>query len=648
MLRVFETLVRELKKSGSGLTVVFASFDKLILSSPRTSAAPALSLVRNALDRVNAQPLFKFLQFVPYQLYSSLCFLDQANFCAVHRTGEPAQIEEQLLQLASRPFIGGGGANSDLSDVGGVNTNNSSFSFSALLSSSSGGDLDDEFVSLLLRGARESAEETGLPMSKSKWAALKKEYLQRSVGDLEVEPKWAIADYLPPAAVKVFQGAAEAFLMRPLKWRATRAFLKLRRNFEAKVESSVIEAVMKRSGPALALLKTADVSGKTKNDPKNGDNDDDDDDNKNSGSVAIVKKKRARTEEDEGEAELSSDEDDFSPKSSSSSTSKTPAPKVQQHHHHHDDDKDDVESSSGMNDNTSPSSSSSSSQQRNSSASKLDMATVRTLVRSSTREEDDSDAAAAKANVQELVRVFMHESMIEAVKALRDQPSLSSAPTPLLAAHTGADRSNIALEFVKVTCHMLSLDADSQNEILSIRATLLALLHVRESEAMWSDPGLSYTLSDVVCRSCHSCSDLDLCRDKLSEDMRVETQEMREFHDEDGSVYKRPVSRFEMRTVFSWLCVHCRTPFDREDLELRLINAVYRRSAAHQAQDLKCGTCHRVRSGALQKVCSCSGKFLAIESKAEFERYMRVFRCIAESFAFEDLIECCKHLQINM
>ena len=648
MLRVFETLVRELKKSGSGLTVVFASFDKLILSTPRTTAAPALSLVRIALDRVNAQPLFKFLQFVPYQLFSSLCFLDQANFCAVRRTGEPAQIEEQLLHLASLPFIGG--SISDLGEVGGgggVVNNNSSFA--ALLSSSSGGDLDDEFVSLLLRGSREAAEETGLPMSKSKWAGLKKEYLQRSVGDLEVEPKWAIADYLPPAAVKVFQGAAEAFLMRPLKWRATRAFLKLRRNFEAKVESSVIEAVMKRSGPALALLKTADVSGKSKNDPKNDDNDDDDDSTKNSSSIAIVKKKRARTEEDEGEAELSSDEDDFSPKSSSSSSSsKTPAPKVQQQHHH---DKDDLESSSGMNDNTSPSSSSSSSQQqqqRNSSASKLDMATVRTLVRSSTREEDDSDAAAAKANIQELVRVFMHESMIEAVKALRDQPSLSSAPTPLLAAHTGADRSNIALEFVKVTCHMLSLDADSQNEILSIRATLLALLHVRESEAMWSDPGLSYTLSDVVCRNCHSCSDLDLCRDKFSEDMRVETQEMREFHDEDGNVYKRPVSRFAVRTVFSWLCVHCRTPFDRDDLELRLINAVYRRSAAHQAQDLKCGTCHRVRSGALQKVCSCSGKFLAIESKAEFERYMRVFRCIAESFAFDDLIECCKYLQINM
>jgi hypothetical protein len=392
----------------------------------------------------------------------------------------------------------------------------------------------------------------------------------------------------------------------------------------------VIEAVMKRSGPALALLKSSDAC---MNEHINHDNDEDDD-----SQSKIAKKKRSRNAEDEGEAELSSDEDDVSPISSKGA--KTPAPKSNggdSEMNQHDDEN-----------NTSPSSSSSSSQQqRNSSASKLDMATVRTLVRSSTREEDDNDVAAAKENVQELVRVFMHESMIEAVKALRDQ-SFPAAPTPLLAAHAGADRSNVALEFVKVTCHMLSLDADSQNEILSIRATLLALLHVRESEAMWSDPGLSYTLSDVVCRNCHSCSDLDLCRDKVSEDVRVETEEMMEFQDEEGNTISRPVSKFKMCTVFSWLCVHCRTPFDKDDLELRLVNAVYRRSAAHQAQDLKCATCHRVRSGALQKVCSCSGKFIAIESKAEFERYMRVFRCIAESFEFEDLIECCERLQIRM
>jgi DNA polymerase elongation subunit (family B) len=640
MLRVFEALVKELKKSGHGLTVVFASFDKLILATPRTSAAPALSLVRNALDRVSALPLFKYLDFKPSQLYASLCFLDQVNYCAVTRSGEAAQVEEQLLHLASRSLPEESSAMSrSTTDLNTSSNGTVAMSFSALLSSSSGGDLDDEFVSMFIRSARDAAEETGLPMSKEKWGKLKREYLQRSISDLSVQPKWAIADYLPSTAVQAFQAAAEAFLLKPLRWRATRAFSKLRRNFESKVESSVIEAIMKRSGPALALLKSTETNDQIQIN-------DDNDNNNEEKELAVIQsvKKRTRDEADEGEAELSSD-DDFSPKPTSStiSFSKTPLSTRP------------ITNQIDNEDNTSPSSSSSLSntllsQQRNSSATKLDMATVRTLVKSSSREDEENEVAAAKAYVQELVRDELHNKMIKAVKILRDashQHDFSAVSAPLLAAHAGADRSNIALEFVKVTCHMLSLDFDCQNEILSIRATLLALLHVRESEAMWSDPGLSYTLSDVVCRNCHSCSDLDLCRDKVSFEEEEERIEDESYIDEDGNEIARPVSRFYLHTLFSWLCSHCNSPFDRDDLELRLISAVHRRSAAHQSQDLKCATCHRVRSGALQKVCSCSGKFVPIESKSEFERYMRVFKCIAVSFEFQDLTECCERLGIN-
>ena len=47
------------------------------------------------------------------------------------------------------------------------------------------------------------------------------------------------------------------------------------------------------------------------------------------------------------------------------------------------------------------------------------------------------------------------------------------------------------------------------------RRDLLKLIGVREfsEDAIFQDPCRSYILSEVICESCNSCRDIDLCRD---------------------------------------------------------------------------------------------------------------------------------------
>ena len=70
-------------------------------------------------------------------------------------------------------------------------------------------------------------------------------------------------------------------------------------------------------------------------------------------------------------------------------------------------------------------------------------------------------------------------------------------------------------------------------------------------EAAFKEMGLSYVLPDVICGFCNHAHDLDLCRDPS-------------------------VNLPEKRDRFS--CANCASPYDKDNLELRLVEAVQRRS----------------------------------------------------------------------
>ena len=72
-----------------------------------------------------------------------------------------------------------------------------------------------------------------------------------------------------------------------------------------------------------------------------------------------------------------------------------------------------------------------------------------------------------------------------------------------------------ALEFVKAVCKVLSLDLQISDQVRKMRRNLLKLINVGEfdSVADWTDPCISFTLPEVICRTCNHCRDIDLCKD---------------------------------------------------------------------------------------------------------------------------------------
>lgn len=64
---------------------------------------------------------------------------------------------------------------------------------------------------------------------------------------------------------------------------------------------------------------------------------------------------------------------------------------------------------------------------------------------------------------------------------------------------------------------VLSLDFGIEDDIIKLRKNLLRLIGVGDfsDEADWIDPCLSWTLPEVICKTCNHCRDIDLCKDSL-------------------------------------------------------------------------------------------------------------------------------------
>lgn len=62
---------------------------------------------------------------------------------------------------------------------------------------------------------------------------------------------------------------------------------------------------------------------------------------------------------------------------------------------------------------------------------------------------------------------------------------------------------------------VLSLDFGIEDDIMKLRRNLLRLIGVGDfsDQADWTDPCLSWTLPEVICKSCNHCRDIDLCKD---------------------------------------------------------------------------------------------------------------------------------------
>ncbi|CAH3120153.1 unnamed protein product [Pocillopora meandrina] len=171
--------------------------------------------------------------------------------------------------------------------------------------------------------------------------------------------------------------------------------------------------------------------------------------------------------------------------------------------------------------------------------------------------------------------------------------------------------NNPALEFVKFICKVLSLDSNTQHQVNKLRRDLLRLLAVGEfsSEATFRDPCSSLVLPEVICLSCNSCRDLDLCRDPF-------------------------ITAAEGNNPACCRCANleCGSEYNMDFIESQLIDMVQKQSMAFVLQDLKCVKCHGVNATNMSRYCKCAGNFSHTLSVDDFYNKLKTFRNVARHY----------------
>jgi len=160
--------------------------------------------------------------------------------------------------------------------------------------------------------------------------------------------------------------------------------------------------------------------------------------------------------------------------------------------------------------------------------------------------------------------------------------------------------SDPALEFVKFTCAAFSLAKDYQVDVGLLKRNLLELVGVKEfaSEATFRNPCEPVKLSNIPCRHCDGLRDFDLCRDP---DLLPSNTEL----------------------APRWLCSICGGEYDRQVIELTLIDMLHDLERAFAQQDLRCSKCKQIQCDSVSRYCQCSGTYQFVMNKADIKRKLR-------------------------
>ncbi len=112
MRKLFARLIAELQRLGA--KVVFASFEKVIIATNKSSAAAAQDYVSFVADTVTSGDLFTCLQLTPIHMWQSFIFLDNQNYGGIglkHDGSEPtsssAIIQDEEVRLEAVEDIEG-------------------------------------------------------------------------------------------------------------------------------------------------------------------------------------------------------------------------------------------------------------------------------------------------------------------------------------------------------------------------------------------------------------------------------------------------------------------------------------------------------------------------------------------------------------
>ena len=231
----------------------------------------------------------------------------------------------------------------------------------------------------------------------------------------------------------------------------------------------------------------------------------------------------------------------------------------------------------------------------------------------------EEEAVNKKRKMQGLISSDLTQRLYQATSTLHKNPSVvtkSKKADKLPLAHMHGN--NYALQFVTTVCHMLSLHKANNVAVYNLRRDLLKLIGVDDfsPESKFTDPAPSFVLQDTICDFCSHPQNLDLLRDP-------------------------------QLLSHKWNCVHCGNLYNKTQIEITLVDMVYRLSYTYQSQDLICKKCKLVKAENLSDICpSCSGTFDCRMNAKEFHQKLETLMLVSQFHEMkwlESVIELLKH-----
>lgn len=212
---------------------------------------------------------------------------------------------------------------------------------------------------------------------------------------------------------------------------------------------------------------------------------------------------------------------------------------------------------------------------------------------------------------------------IETSKALKSLSHEAFEIVMKLHQSSGRNQEGPAIEFIKTLCKILAIDPSVTDELDSLRKNMLRLVGVGEfsGKAVWKETKKSYILSEMICKACNHCRDVDLLKDKH----RVM---------KDGS----PV----------WLCAQCSVNYDNEEVEKRLIDSLNRKFMSYTLQDLQCIRCHEIKQDNIMAYCACAGSYKTLIEPEEIRSLVKTFNVVADEYSMVLLKEYTDTLLNNL
>lgn len=197
---------------------------------------------------------------------------------------------------------------------------------------------------------------------------------------------------------------------------------------------------------------------------------------------------------------------------------------------------------------------------------------------------------------------------VEAAKVLKNMSHQAFEIVLKLHQSAGRHQAGPAVEFIKALCKILAIDSTITDELDSLRKNMLRLVGLGEfsDKAVWKDPGKSYILTEIICKACNHCRDLDLLKDKH----RVM---------KDGS----PV----------WLCELCSVNYDTDEIERRLVDALNRKLMSYTLQDLQCVRCKEIKQDNIMEYCPCAGTYKTLIPQEEINGLVQTFNVVADKYS---------------